>query len=48
MIQALAEFVPKAKQAADVLKEKSEKRLLHILKEQKEIQSKLKNSARHA
>ena len=29
-------------------KEKSEKRLLHILKEQKEIQSKLKNSARHA
>ena len=26
MIQALAEFVPKAKQAADVLKEKSEKR----------------------
>ena len=28
MIQALAEFVPKAKQAADVLKEKSEKRQL--------------------
>ena len=29
-------------------KEKAEKRLLHILQEQKEIQSKLKNSARHA